>query len=100
MSLATSSFSTIPEVLQPLVNDVLDRLDRSTAFQSLFDEDEQFTKSFFHVIPCSSFVADIMLRYPDQVSELVKSGRLYRSNNANELSQIFDCPRDSVSTEQ
>ena len=100
MGLGIPSISNIPDVLQPSVTDVLNRLDGSTAFQNLFNEDEQFAKLFFQVIPCSNFVADIMLRYPDQVSELVKSGRLYRSNNANELSQIFDCPRDSVNTEQ
>ena len=89
MGLGIPSISNIPDVLQPSVTDVLNRLDGSTAFQNLFNEDEQFAKLFFQVIPCSNFVADIMLRYPDQVSELVKSGRLYRSNNANELSQIF-----------
>ncbi len=100
MGLGTPSISNIPDVLQPSVNDVLDRLDGSTAFQDFFNEDEQFAKSFFQVIPCSNFVADIMLRYPDRVSELVKSGRLYRSNKASELSHIFDSPRDAVNTEQ
>ena len=100
MGLGTPGISNIPDVLQPSVTDVLDRLDGSTAFQDLFNEDEQFAKSFFQVIPCSNFVADIMLRYPDRVSELVKSGRLYRSNKASELGRIFDSPRDAVNTEQ
>ena len=100
MDLGTPSFSKIPNVLQPSVNDVLDRLGGSAAFQKLFKKDDQFNESFFHVIPCSNFVADIMLRYPDHVSELVKSGRLYRSSKASELSQIFDSPGDAVNTER
>ena len=99
MGLATTSLSRIPEVLRPSVKNVLDRLDEFPAIQNLFNEDEQFTKTFFQVIPCSSFVADSLLRYPDHVPDLVKSGRLYRSNKTDELSQIFDSPRESVSTE-
>ena len=51
MGLGIPSISNIPDVLQPSVTDVQNRLDGSTAFQNLFNEDEQFAKLFFQVIP-------------------------------------------------
>jgi len=58
--------------------------------------DAQYLGSLHRVLACSSYLGDILARYPDALNELRADGRLDRSLESGELGHVFDA---RVSTE-
>jgi len=71
----------LPEVLQPVVKQALERLDGLAIPAEL-------QASLPRAAACSDYLTDTLARYPEMAQDLIDSGRLLRSLDAGELATL------------
>jgi glutamate-ammonia-ligase adenylyltransferase len=84
------NLEVIRQELPPALKQLVDDWSRDNAGKECLVGDAQYLRSLRRVLACSSYLGDILARYPDALSELRRDGRLERSLDPGELGHVFD----------
>ncbi|MGI9330002.1 MAG: bifunctional [glutamate--ammonia ligase]-adenylyl-L-tyrosine phosphorylase/[glutamate--ammonia-ligase] adenylyltransferase [Gammaproteobacteria bacterium] len=78
-----------PQELPPALQKLADDWVSAHVGSPSLDGDTQYLRSLRRVLACSSYLSDILARYPDALIELRADGRLDSSLKADELGRVF-----------
>ena len=88
-SLANKTVTELPQLLQVVVSDWLDKHAGHEHIVAAISADSSITSMLPKVIACSAYAADVLERQPGALLDLVESGRLQRPMADGELQQWF-----------
>ena len=82
-------FPGIPDVLQPVLEKSLDRLQQNEAWPQIAARDSKVAGSLNRVLASSEYVVDVLTRYPQTLADIVTDGRIHRPLEPGELEPVF-----------
>jgi glutamate-ammonia-ligase adenylyltransferase len=79
----------LPEPLRPAVDDWLQQHAGGEVLGPLLAQFPQVADELPRVLACSSYLSDVLARYPQGLADLLAAGRLYRSLQPGEIDEQF-----------
>ncbi|MCP4276108.1 MAG: bifunctional [glutamate--ammonia ligase]-adenylyl-L-tyrosine phosphorylase/[glutamate--ammonia-ligase] adenylyltransferase [Gammaproteobacteria bacterium] len=79
----------VPRVLVPALEKAVERLESTEAWSEIIGRDKALAATLNKVLACSEYVADILVRYPKALEELIVSGRMHRPLASGALDPLF-----------
>jgi len=79
----------IPEILQSVLTKAWERLAAHAEWPDIFGRDAEAAAMLDRVLVCSDYVAGVLARWPQSLTEVIDDGRLHRPLEGSELDRLF-----------
>ena len=93
-------YPDVPPELHPALEKALDRLQQHEIWPGVIRRDARVAATLHRVIACSEYVADVLARYPETLTELLIDGRMHRPLDSGELELVFLSGSDEQESEE
>lgn len=90
----------VPSELHPALEKALERLQQQEIWPGIIRRDARVAETLHRVIACSEYVADVLARYPETLTELLVDGRMHRPLDSGELELVFLSGSDEQESEE
>ena len=81
--------SEMPDVLQPLLEKSLERLQQHEEWPKIIGRDARVGSALNRVLASSEYVTDVLARYPQALADIITDGRIHRALEPGELEPVF-----------
>ena len=84
-----TTYTDIPEVLHPVLEKALERLQQHDDWSNIVGRDSKVAGVLNRVLASSEYIADVLARYPQALADIIADGRIHRPLEPGELEPVF-----------